>query len=385
LPPSSYPNLLGLLFLGLTLALASCFLAVFSFVAADESPTAYHHFDGQVQIFLNGERVAGKSTREEDLYKVWEGKDHDGNRIRFGIDLTSDDEEPKAKAKAPAALSPALPEPEPPSHPDHPCLTYSTRPIGGYWSYRFCPRESLLQYRSTSAKAGSPPTKAQLASAAAVGRFEPASSAGLREHFYAYGGGELCRPESGGAPVARSATVEYQCCALGAPDADPAILKVTEPRECEYEVVICHPKRDGCDGSRVKAPPPLPPPGAGKRREGKGKGRGGGGGKGKGEKFAMAAPPPGSDPSAHPHPPFPASRSSSSLSQLSSMFTHAYDAYHYNGSPSSSLKSLTCRPGTFHLSRLNALPTIDALDTLLVMGNHTEFARAVERLRVLDE
>lgn len=47
-------------------------------------------------------------------------------------------------------------------------------------------------------------------------------------------------------------------------------------------------------------------------------------------------------------------------------------------------KPLTCTAGDFQLVRVPALTLIDTLDTLIVLNNFTEFARAVERLRYLD-
>ena len=66
------------------------------------------------------------------------------------------------------------------------------------------------------------------------------------------------------------------------------------------------------------------------------------------------------------------------------MFRHAYDSYMYNAFSSSELKPLSCKPGLFKLVCIPALTLIDSLDTLLIMGNHTEFARGVERLCLLD-
>jgi hypothetical protein len=83
-------------------------------------------------------------------------------------------------------------------------------------------------------------------------------------------------------------------------------------------------------------------------------------------------------------PPMPSSRVQSNIDLLKSMFQHGYDSYMYNAYPASELKPKSCTGGTFHLIRLPALTLIDTLDTLLIMGNHTEFARSVERLRLLD-
>jgi len=84
-------------------------------------------------------------------------------------------------------------------------------------------------------------------------------------------------------------------------------------------------------------------------------------------------------------PPIPPSKIASNRDLIKSMFRHAYDAYMYNAYPASELKPISCSPGSFKLVQLPALTLIDSLDTLIIMGNHTEFARGVERLRFLDK
>ena len=66
------------------------------------------------------------------------------------------------------------------------------------------------------------------------------------------------------------------------------------------------------------------------------------------------------------------------------MFQHGYDSYLQHAWPAAEVHPVTCTPGTFDLVRLDGLTVVDALDTLLVLGNATEFARAVERLRPLN-
>ena len=84
-------------------------------------------------------------------------------------------------------------------------------------------------------------------------------------------------------------------------------------------------------------------------------------------------------------PPMSSSQIEANKQLLQSMFTHAYDSYFYNAFPASELLPLTCEPGKFDLVRVPALTLIDTLDTLILLGNYTEFARSVERLRYLDE
>jgi len=84
-------------------------------------------------------------------------------------------------------------------------------------------------------------------------------------------------------------------------------------------------------------------------------------------------------------PPLPPSRIQSNLELVRDMFAHAYDSYMAHAFPASDIKPITCQPASFNLVRIPGLTLIDSLDTLLVMGNYTEFARAVERLRRLNE
>jgi len=67
------------------------------------------------------------------------------------------------------------------------------------------------------------------------------------------------------------------------------------------------------------------------------------------------------------------------------MFAHAYDAYMYNAYPHSDLCPIKCAGSTFSLVEIRALTLIDSLDMLLILGNVTEFARSIERLRILNE
>jgi hypothetical protein len=59
------------------------------------------------------------------------------------------------------------------------------------------------------------------------------------------------------------------------------------------------------------------------------------------------------------------------------MFVHAYDGYMYHAYPHGELAPLRCSGQAFDLIKVPAVTLIDALDTLLVLGNRTEFRRAV--------
>lgn len=82
-------------------------------------------------------------------------------------------------------------------------------------------------------------------------------------------------------------------------------------------------------------------------------------------------------------PPLPRSRIQSNLQLVKDMFQHAYDSYMYHAFPASEIKPMTCQAALFDLVRIPGLTLIDSLDTLVVLGNYTEFARAVERIRHL--
>ena len=84
-------------------------------------------------------------------------------------------------------------------------------------------------------------------------------------------------------------------------------------------------------------------------------------------------------------PPLPPTRIEANLKLINEMFMHAYDSYMYNGYPSSEVKPISCKPASFSLVKIPGLTLIDSLDTLVILGNYTEFARAVERLRHLNE
>ncbi|GBG30893.1 Mannosyl-oligosaccharide alpha-1,2-mannosidase [Hondaea fermentalgiana] len=63
--------------------------------------------------------------------------------------------------------------------------------------------------------------------------------------------------------------------------------------------------------------------------------------------------------------------------QVRGMFYHGYNAYMENAFPLDELKPLSCRGERFGLTAGNMLTLIDSLDMLAIVGNYTEFARAV--------
>ncbi|CAM9400427.1 unnamed protein product, partial [Chrysoparadoxa australica] len=60
------------------------------------------------------------------------------------------------------------------------------------------------------------------------------------------------------------------------------------------------------------------------------------------------------------------------------MFIHAYDSYMSHALPYGELKPLSCKGGEFHLVKIPLVTLIDTLDTLVVLGNYTEFRHAVD-------
>ena len=60
------------------------------------------------------------------------------------------------------------------------------------------------------------------------------------------------------------------------------------------------------------------------------------------------------------------------------MFIESYDAYMKNAFPAAELRPLTCTGGKFDLVKVPMVTLIDALDTLVIMQNYTEFRKAVK-------
>eukprot|EP01062_Namystynia_karyoxenos_P059750 TRINITY_DN51173_c0_g1_i1.p2 TRINITY_DN51173_c0_g1~~TRINITY_DN51173_c0_g1_i1.p2 ORF type:complete len:835 (+),score=263.17 TRINITY_DN51173_c0_g1_i1:82-2586(+) len=60
------------------------------------------------------------------------------------------------------------------------------------------------------------------------------------------------------------------------------------------------------------------------------------------------------------------------------MFYHAYDGYMRHAFPEGELRPVSCTGGAFSLVNISGLTLIDTLDTLAVMGNASEFRRAVD-------
>ena len=63
--------------------------------------------------------------------------------------------------------------------------------------------------------------------------------------------------------------------------------------------------------------------------------------------------------------------------RVKAMFYHSYDAYMEHAFPAAELRPLSCSGGKFDLVKIPMVTLIDSLDSLVVLGNYTEFRRAV--------
>ena len=68
--------------------------------------------------------------------------------------------------------------------------------------------------------------------------------------------------------------------------------------------------------------------------------------------------------------------------RVRAMFTHAYDNYMTHAFPEAELKPISCRGGQFHLIKIPLVTLFDTLDTLAILGNYSEFRRAVHLINV---
>lgn len=65
------------------------------------------------------------------------------------------------------------------------------------------------------------------------------------------------------------------------------------------------------------------------------------------------------------------------LERVRAMFHYGYDMYMEHAQPESELRPLTCDGAPLEPCKMPLVTLIDTLDTLVIMGNHTEFRRAV--------
>lgn len=82
-------------------------------------------------------------------------------------------------------------------------------------------------------------------------------------------------------------------------------------------------------------------------------------------------------------PAFSSARKLANMDKIRELFYHGYSHYMQYAYPSGEIRPISCVSHEFDLVPLPALTLLDSLDTLLLFQNHTEFARSVERLRLL--
>jgi mannosidase alpha-like ER degradation enhancer 2 len=275
------------------------------------------------------------------------------------------------------------------------CMFFSEFP-GAFWSFQWCPQSAIYQGRRNEDMA----LDAQLS----LGIYIDLESEAMTEvassfhsqlsslfpgsHIELYHEGEFCE-DLGDKRV--SAVVIHDDSSLFCPSAQLthanayAISRVDEPQTCAYVLHVCKPSPE----ARHSVPTsehmgPTSSPGelnqtmknthrlvAAYLRQTNSQ--------------ILTTSNPDQTSSLHEGlPPLPPSRIQSNLNLVKDMFMHAYDSYMYNAYPASEVKPLTCKPAVFDLVRIPALTLIDSLDTLIILGNYTEFARSVERLRGLD-
>eukprot|EP00752_Nemacystus_decipiens_P005748 g5200.t1 len=63
--------------------------------------------------------------------------------------------------------------------------------------------------------------------------------------------------------------------------------------------------------------------------------------------------------------------------EVREMFVHSYDGYMRHAFPGGELLPLSCESGELHLVKVPLVTLVDSLDALAIMGNATEFRRAV--------
>ena len=237
-----------------------------------------------------------------------------------------------------------------------PCATQEQQ--GSYWGYELCPRDGTAsQYHG---KAGSKrgdkqrttillgehdrrqEPEVRVVGAPSSRRAGPSRSAADMEARLSYGSGDPCE---GGR---RSVEVVYACCGDG--KATLQIAAVAEPTLCRYEVRAC---------SAALCDVPLPSSDVARLRTGEGE-------------------PPREARRAGKEPNLTGEQVAALREKAKEMFYHGYDKYIEHAAPDGELRPLTCKGGSFGLSSIPYVTLVDALDTLAVMGNSSEFFRVVD-------
>ena len=159
------------------------------------------------------------------------------------------------------------------------------------------------------------------------------------------------------------------------------IRRVRETSLCEYTVDVCVPNlcsykpeetseelpQEGGDEEPLQPPPPPAPPtrrqpvaSAAKERHGSYAGS---------DRRSTAAARAGAS--------MDKATRLANREAVRAMFVHAYDGYMYHGFPHGELAPLSCGGQAFDMIKIPAVTLVDTLDALVIMGNYTEFRRAV--------
>jgi len=260
---------------------------------------------------------------------------------------------------------------------------YMFQPPQQWWSFKWCYQQSIYQYHVDELDGA-------VSDENLLGQFDEKSSAELAKktdaEMYSWGG--WCQGIGSKTGKQRRTEVHYECCSpeLGE---GTFIMSVRETRKCEYTIKVCTehvcPAPDPAQleeeesepvyyqstrKSKKKSPKPRLRPSAA-------------------EPYPEPQPPP-------PLPPpdlfsnrrfqvdmerykraMSASEMKQALKDVREMFYHAYDNYMLHGFPYGEVLPISCKGTVFEMCKLPMVTLIDTMDTLAVLGNHTEFERAV--------
>jgi hypothetical protein len=265
-------------------------------------------------------------------------------------------------------------------------MYYDTKPAGGHWSYSLCPLSNITQFRTSlqpcdllnspgervkdrrGGREWSNDYKFGLQGEGEhinLGTFRKESVKGRESIIEVYEGGDVCE----GGEIRRT-DVRYECCEEGEGGGEDEgerkwIKGVEEVETCVYIVKVCD--VDVCEM---------------RERNGEGNEE-----ETKTAEYHEVKKTHTQTGAPHTHPPqgkvsrMGAARKISNREKVRNMFTHGYDSYMKYGAPNSEVKPISCKGQLFDLSRTKYLTLIDSMDLLIIMGNYTEFARSVERVR----
>ncbi|CAM9119166.1 unnamed protein product, partial [Ectocarpus fasciculatus] len=210
------------------------------------------------------------------------------------------------------------------------CLEYVNP--NDYWSYRWCHEDSVAQLRYDR-------SFQSIESSNSVDVYLPGqvSKDENRIEQWFVSADAQCVPEGSpeGVSKQRSAVVSLYCCEGHPITPEHLIANVEEPQACHYRVDVC--ALDLCSVAK---------------------------------KISL---------SVFSERPLVDARMQAELKEKArEMFIHGYDAYMENGFPNSELASVSCQGQLFDPIKLPLVTLIDALDTLVVMHNYSEFCRAVK-------